>query len=358
VARTRHPAASPVGDEMRSYVPRWGTDSTNFALLNRGKASVALDLKDTAQQARLLARADVVPEQFRPGVMERLGLGYAAVSEINPRVIYCAITGHGQTGPKRDVAGHDLNYIGDTGLLSVSSGDPARPVVPPALLADIAAGSDPAFMNILLAVIARQATGRGCYLDVAMTDNVFPFLYWAIGKALGGGAWAGVDLADLLALAVGLERDVLALDGEQAPVVVQFGLGAAVVAGAHGEAVGHQVGQAEHQHDAAGQGGTDDPRNDRKGRDRAVDPAVDPVAQMVAAGVLGEALLDRFRGVVVLQQYARRGKNVAHDRPPARCFPRQRDLRCETRCTTAVGVGFPGVDSKPGHPGRGPAVGR
>jgi crotonobetainyl-CoA:carnitine CoA-transferase CaiB-like acyl-CoA transferase len=184
----------PVGDEMRSYVPRWGADSTNFALLNRGKASVALDLKDTAQQARLaplLARADIVIEQFRPGVMDRLGIGYAAVSEINPRVIYCAITGYGQTGPKRDVAGHDLNYIGDTGLLSVSSGDPARPVVPPALLADIAAGSYPAFMNILLAVIARQATGRGCYLDVAMTDNVFPFLYWAIGKALGGGAWAG-----------------------------------------------------------------------------------------------------------------------------------------------------------------------
>ncbi len=184
----------PVGDEMRTYVPRWGDDSTNFALLNRGKASVALDLKDEAQQARLaplLARADIVLEQFRPGVMDRLGLGYEAISRINSRVIYCAITGSGQSGPKRDVAGHDLNYIGDTGLLSVSSGDPAHPVVPPALLADVAAGSYPAFMNILLAVIARQTTGRGCYLDVAMTDNIFPFLYWAIGKALGGGAWAG-----------------------------------------------------------------------------------------------------------------------------------------------------------------------
>ena len=184
----------PIGDEMRTYVPRWGDDSTNFALLNRGKASVALDLKDPAQKERLaplLARADIIIEQFRPGVMDRLGLGYAAIAEINPRVIYCAITGYGQTGPKRDVAGHDLNYIGDTGLLSVSSGDPAHPVIPPALIADIAAGSYPAFMNILLAVIARQATGRGCYLDVAMTDNIFPFLYWAIGKALGTGEWAG-----------------------------------------------------------------------------------------------------------------------------------------------------------------------
>lgn len=184
----------PAGDEMRSYVPRWGADSTNFALLNRGKASVALDLKDQAQKARLgplLARADIVIEQFRPGVMDRLGLGYAAIAAVNPRVIYCAITGYGQSGPKRDVAGHDLNYIGDTGLLSLSSGEPARPVIPPALLADIAAGSYPAFMNILLAVIARQASGRGCYLDVAMTDHIFPFMYWAIGKALGSGEWAG-----------------------------------------------------------------------------------------------------------------------------------------------------------------------
>src|ERR1035437_1525940 len=80
----------PVGDEMRTYEPRWGADSTNFALLNRGKASVALDLKDPAQKARLaplLARADIIIEQFRPGVMDRLGLGYEAVAKINPRVI-------------------------------------------------------------------------------------------------------------------------------------------------------------------------------------------------------------------------------------------------------------------------------
>jgi alpha-methylacyl-CoA racemase len=184
----------PVGDEMRTYEPRWGADSTNFALLNRGKASVALDLKDPAQKERLaplVARADIIIEQFRPGVMDRLGLGYEAVAKINPRVIYCAITGYGQTGPKRNVAGHDLNYIGDVGLLALGSGSPEHPVIPPALVADIAAGAYPAFMNILLAVIARQNTGRGSYLDVAMTDNIFPFMYWAIGKALGTGEWAG-----------------------------------------------------------------------------------------------------------------------------------------------------------------------
>ena len=102
----------PAGDEMRTYQPRWGDDSTNFALLNRGKSSVALDLKDPVQKQRLmplLARADIVIEQFRPGVMDRLGLGFKTLSAFNPRLIYCAITGYGQDGPKRDVAGHDLN---------------------------------------------------------------------------------------------------------------------------------------------------------------------------------------------------------------------------------------------------------
>jgi len=182
------------GDEMRSYVPRWGTDSVNFAMLNRGKRSIALDLKDPAQRARLdplLDRADVVIEQFRPGVMDRLGLGYKALSRRNPRLIYCAITGYGQTGPKRDVAGHDLNYIGDVGMLSLSHGDPEHPVVPPALIADIAGGAYPAAMNIMLALLARHTTGRGCYLDVSMADNVFPFLYWAIGNGRGAGQWPG-----------------------------------------------------------------------------------------------------------------------------------------------------------------------
>ena len=182
------------GDEMRGYTPRWGADSTNFALLNRGKRSVALDLKDPAERKRLeplLARADVLVEQFRPGVMDRLGLSYDAVSARNPRLIYCSITGYGQTGPKRDAAGHDLNYIGDTGLLALSHGDAARPVVPPALIADIAGGAYPAVMNILLALTRRGATGLGCYLDVAMTDNLFPFLYWALGQGAATGVWPG-----------------------------------------------------------------------------------------------------------------------------------------------------------------------
>ena len=95
------------GDEMRSYQPKFGADSVNFAMLNRGKKSLAVDLKDAKvreQLIPLIKEADVVVEQFRPGVMDRLGLGYEALNAINPRIIYCAITGYGQNGPRAEVA--------------------------------------------------------------------------------------------------------------------------------------------------------------------------------------------------------------------------------------------------------------
>lgn len=182
------------GDDMRRYAPAWGGDGASFALLNRGKRSLALDLKAPADREKLeplLARADILIEQFRPGVMERLGLGHAALEARNPGLIYCSITGHGQSGPRRDVAGHDLNYMGDAGLLSLSHGRAAAPVVPPALVADIAGGAYPAVMNILLALRERDATGRGRRLDIAMTDNLFPFAFWAMGEGLATGRWPG-----------------------------------------------------------------------------------------------------------------------------------------------------------------------
>jgi alpha-methylacyl-CoA racemase len=184
----------PGGEEMRSYRPRWGRDSVNFALLNRGKKSLVLDLKSPEDRRRLeplLARADVLVEQFRPGVMDRLGLGYADLEKINPRVVYCSITGYGQDGPKRDVAGHDLNYIGDTGLLALSMGDTERPVVPPALIADIAGGAYPTVINVLLGLHLRARTGRGCHLDISMAANLFPFTYWGLGNGLSAGMWPG-----------------------------------------------------------------------------------------------------------------------------------------------------------------------
>jgi crotonobetainyl-CoA:carnitine CoA-transferase CaiB-like acyl-CoA transferase len=184
----------PGGEDMRRYAPQWGGDSVGFALLNRGKRSVNADLKDPAARDRVLALAatcDVVVEQFRPGVMDRLGLGYAAMRAVNPRIIYCAITGYGQSGPRRERAGHDLNYIGDAGLLALSCGPQGSRVVPPALIADIAGGAYPAVMNILLALRQRDTSGEGACLDVAMAENMFPFVYWALGAGLAAGDWPG-----------------------------------------------------------------------------------------------------------------------------------------------------------------------
>ncbi len=180
------------GDEMRSYAPKFGADSVNFAMLNRGKRSIAIDLKDPAAVEKLtplIAAADVVVEQFRPGVMDRLGLGYDALDKINPRIIYCAITGYGQHGPRADVAAHDLNYIAEAGLLALAAGSDGAPVPPPALIADIGGGTYPAVINILLALRDRDRTGKGCKLDVAMADNLFAFMYWAMGNGEVAGQW-------------------------------------------------------------------------------------------------------------------------------------------------------------------------
>lgn len=180
------------GDEMRAYEPRFGTDSVNFALLNRGKRSVTLDLKNPidAQAAVALARdADVLVEQFRPGVMDRLGLGYDALSALNPRLVYCSISGYGQTGPMADVAAHDLNYQAENGMLGLSAGADGKPGLPQALVADIGGGAYPAALNILLALRQRDADGKGCHLDVAMADNLFTFMYWGLGNGFSGGGW-------------------------------------------------------------------------------------------------------------------------------------------------------------------------
>jgi alpha-methylacyl-CoA racemase len=175
----------PGGEELRRYPPYIDGESAVYALLNRGKKSIVLDLKAADAGARLkplLARCDVVVEQFRPGVMARLGLGYEAVKAINPRVVYCAITGYGQDGPRRHEAGHDLNYIAATGLLALSPGPADRPTVPPALIGDIGGGAMPAVMNILLGLRRRDATGEGCFIDIAMTDAMFTFAWHALAS--------------------------------------------------------------------------------------------------------------------------------------------------------------------------------
>lgn len=175
----------PGGEELRRHPPYVDGESAVYALLNRGKKSIVLDLKAPDARARLaplLGRCDVVVEQFRPGVMARLELGYEAVKAANPRAVYCAVTGYGQHGPRRNESGHDLNYIAATGLLSLSPGPPDRPTVPPALIADIGGGAMPAVLNILLGLRRRDATGEGCFIDIAMADAMFTFAWHALAS--------------------------------------------------------------------------------------------------------------------------------------------------------------------------------
>ncbi|HQF31569.1 MAG TPA: CaiB/BaiF CoA-transferase family protein [Hyphomicrobiales bacterium] len=168
----------PGGEDMRFYPPAVGGVSAHFAALNRGKEGFVLDLEDAGSRAALMelaARADVIVEQFRPGVIDRLGFGYEAVKVVNPGIVFCSISGYGQTGPKAMKAGHDLNYQAETGILALSHGPTEAPVLPATLTADIGGGSMPAVINILLALLKRNASGEGTRIDIAMTDAMFAF---------------------------------------------------------------------------------------------------------------------------------------------------------------------------------------
>lgn len=189
----------PGGEDMRFFPPAKDGAGVLYTLLNRGKERIELDLKDEAARARVLElvrSADVVLEQFRPGVMRRLGLDAEALQAVNPRLIFCSVTGFGQDGPRAGEAGHDLNYLALTGLLALSHGSLEAPVLPPAQIADIAGGSFPAVVNILLALIAREKTGRGAILDIAMSDTMFTFALFALARlhAEGRAPGSGEDL--------------------------------------------------------------------------------------------------------------------------------------------------------------------
>jgi alpha-methylacyl-CoA racemase len=186
----------PEGEDMRAGVPRLDGDAAAFALLNRGKKGITLDLKNEKDRNRLrplLEKADVLVEQFRPGVMSRLKLGFDDVRKINPRIVYCSISGYGQEGPRAGEAGHDINYQSLTGLLALQPGPIDKPVIPPALIADIGGGTMPAVINILLGLRQRDATGEGVHLDIAMTDAMFTFAWYGyvIGHATGKFPGAG-----------------------------------------------------------------------------------------------------------------------------------------------------------------------
>ena len=146
-----------------------------FNALNRNKRSIALNLKDKAAQRvlrELVRDADVFVEGFRPGVVSRLGCDYETLREINPRLVYCSLSGYGQDGPYSGLVGHDINYISVGGALGVIGQKGGAPVIPYNIIADFAGGGLHAATAILAAVIARGHTGRGQYVDVAMSDGV------------------------------------------------------------------------------------------------------------------------------------------------------------------------------------------
>ncbi|MEQ9200285.1 MAG: CaiB/BaiF CoA-transferase family protein [Rhodospirillales bacterium] len=186
----------PDGDEMRFFPPAFGESSASFLLLNRGKQSVSIDLKTAdglEEITELLKDADILVEQFRPGVLTRLGLGPEMLQQVNPRLITCSITGFGQTGPRAAEAGHDLTYMAASGLLSLARGADGAPVVPATLNADIAGGAWPAVMNILLALRQRDRSGRGLHLDIPMADNLFPLAFMELARGYTGDWPAGGD---------------------------------------------------------------------------------------------------------------------------------------------------------------------
>ena len=163
-------------DMIRAMGPFSDGMSTTHAVLNRSKRSIGLDLKNPAAVGmvkKLVASYDIIIEQFRPGVMDRLGVGFETLREINPKLIYCSITGYGQTGPNRDRAGHDNNYLSLSGLNGYSGRDGIRTPIMGVPLADLAGGSLHSVVGILAAVNQRTQTGIGQHVDISMTDAIF-----------------------------------------------------------------------------------------------------------------------------------------------------------------------------------------
>ena len=168
-----------------------------YNALYRNKQSIGLNLKNEAARQvfyRLAKVSDVVVEEFRPGVTKRLGIDYDTLSQINPRLIYCAITGYGQDGPYQDVVGHDINYISTAGALGAIGHKGEKPAIPLNLLADFAGGGMHGTIGVLAALMARERTGKGQFVDIAMADGVVSLLssslseFFLTGKVLERGA--------------------------------------------------------------------------------------------------------------------------------------------------------------------------
>ncbi len=177
------------GDPARTMAPFEQDQSVWFRNLNRGKQAQVLDLKSDAGRAwltELIRTADVFVEGFRPGVMQRLGFDYPAVSAINPAIVYCSISAFGQSGPLAHHPAHDLAVQALSGFLSVNDGPDGTPVVPGVPSADMAAGLT-GLAAVLMALIGREKTGKGDYVDIAMFDSMLPWCAHIAGSAIAGG---------------------------------------------------------------------------------------------------------------------------------------------------------------------------
>lgn len=177
-------------DMMRIMPPTVNGVSAAYAHINRGKKSVAIDLKKKGAAEvvhRLLREYDIIVEQFRPGVMEKLGLGYDALRKVQPMLIYCSLTGYGQSGSYSDRAGHDINYLALSGMASYSGRKSGGPSLMGIQIADICAGSKNLVIALLAAFIKRQSTGEGDYIDISMTDSSFALTAFQAANFLASG---------------------------------------------------------------------------------------------------------------------------------------------------------------------------
>ena len=184
-----------LGDYMRWMEPKIGDESAASWVVDRGKRSIAVDLKTErgVEVVRRLARnADAFVESFRPGVVDRLGVGYEALRAENPRLVYCSISGYGQDGPLRRAAGHDLNYIGRAGILSITGAD-GRPAIPGVQIGDLGGGALVGMVGLLAALVRAARSGEGEYVDVSMTDAAFALLSVHLGDHFATGVVPGPE---------------------------------------------------------------------------------------------------------------------------------------------------------------------
>lgn len=165
-----------MGDYARVMGPVRNEVSQFFVAVNRGKQFLRLDLKQASQREeflRVVESADVVIESFRPGVMDKLGLGWPVLKTRNPKLVMCAISGYGQDGPMAHLAGHDINYVGYAGMLEQNVGTDGVPALPNLQIGDLLGGAQAAVQGVLAALLRAKTTGVGCFVDVSMTDTVF-----------------------------------------------------------------------------------------------------------------------------------------------------------------------------------------